>query len=605
MQYKEQFFRFVRENNKKRTLIPFLLCLVLAVVPFVFRLHHVELDQGSLFFKAFPSDRTCYEVFHYYKGVAIIFLCFLMALLFFKQYRVENNLLTRFFLAFIVIIVLSSFFSEFQSYAFSGGAFSYQGVLVWVSYVLLAFFASTVPPKYAKYLIGAAIFAGVLMSVLGVIEFFGVDIRKVVFNFLPVFHSDININYQQDISAINTLFYNQNYYGVFLGILSRCAIVLFLFSKNRKQMIIFGCTYAILFFNLLGSGSKTGFYTLLLSFLFMVLFLRKKWKALFVKNMILTVITLTVLLYINNSPNYRNTVNNLAGVVPNQTKIIKGTSSLPGGILKKVRVKNNVLTIEPYENKTLYIKLDKNGDLIFSASKKFKSRLNMGQQSDNVYGFPDKKFSYITFSQRQDKKNILNFSLKNKGGASVGFPIVIGKKTFYTLGLGGKIVPIIDPPKIDYFNKRNMLFTYRGMLWALGFPLIAKVPFLGYGADTYPLAYPNDDYISRYKTFGNLVASQLAASHCLYTQIGVEFGGLFLLFFLIFNAYYLWQTAKKLWTASFETFHDFALLSCFLMVFFYLSASVLNSSMLSVSPLYWVFIGLGFALQGKSVAPQK
>lgn len=600
MNYKE-IIAFIRKNNKNRAIIPFLLVLVLGLVPFVFRLHKVEFNENTMFFRAFPSDRPCYEVFHYYKGVAIIFLCFLMGLLFFKHYFVKNNLLTRFFLVFIVLIILSSFFSKFQAFAFSGGAFSYQGVLVWVSYVLLAFFASTVHPKYAKYLIGAAVGAGVLMSFLGLVEFFDVDIRKKVFNFLPVFHSDVNINYAQDTGVINALFYNQNYYGVFLGILSRCAIVLFLFSKNRKQMLIFGSIYAILFFNLLGSASKTGFYTLALSFFFMVLFLRKKWKKLFIKNLILTAITVSMFFIVDSK--YKGTTSKLVGVVPNQTKILTGKANIPGGILRRVFVKNNVLTIEAYDHKPLYIKIQKDGNLKFSASKKFKTILQVGQDinNPNINGFEDKEFENITFQQRQNKRNILDFSIKNEKGLSIGFPIVIGQKTFYTLGLGETVSPIIDPPKIDYFNRRNMLFTQRGMLWALGIPLIAKVPFLGYGADTYPLAYPNNDYISRYKTYANLQASQLASSHCLYTQIGVEFGGLFLLLFLIFNAYYLWETAKKLWFAQFESFHDFALLACFLMVFFYLSAGVLNSSMLSVSPLYWVFIGLGFALQGKSV----
>jgi len=141
-------------------------------------------------------------------------------------------------------------------------------------------------------------------------------------------------------------------------------------------------------------------------------------------------------------------------------------------------------------------------------------------------------------------------------------------------------------------NKKNGLFTGRGMLWALTIPIMKNTIFLGYGADTFPLLFPNYDYISKHKTrlFG-----YCAASHSLYTQLGLEFGIIALTIFIIAALIYLIESLILLLKIDFTSYIHFISLGCFFSIFSFLLTSVFYSSMLSSSPPFWILMGIGIA----------
>ena len=134
----------------------------------------------------------------------------------------------------------------------------------------------------------------------------------------------------------------------------------------------------------------------------------------------------------------------------------------------------------------------------------------------------------------------------------------------------------------------------RGYIWSRTFPVFFKHLLLGTGADSFTVAFPQNDYIGRLNAgFGGMIITK---PHNLYLQIGVQSGGLALLCFLGIAVFYVIQTFRLLWkrelTGEIETFGAAISLG----IIGYLVAGIFNDSCVALAPLYWVFLGVGYGI---------
>jgi O-antigen ligase len=133
-------------------------------------------------------------------------------------------------------------------------------------------------------------------------------------------------------------------------------------------------------------------------------------------------------------------------------------------------------------------------------------------------------------------------------------------------------------------------------------PLALKYPVIGAGPDAYSLVFPQDDVGGKMRYMGNpyIIVDK---PHNMYLQIAVNTGMLSLLAFLAMMALYakdaLGQASRGLAPGE-EPWAYGLRIGIFSGVCGYLGAGLSTDSVVSVAPIFWIALGMGFALNARA-----
>ena len=172
--------------------------------------------------------------------------------------------------------------------------------------------------------------------------------------------------------------------------------------------------------------------------------------------------------------------------------------------------------------------------------------------------------------------------------------VIINTEDGYKLYTGaGKTDDIYNAPAA-VIKDHDAFASGRGYIWSRTFPVFFNHLLFGTGADTFTIAFPQNDYIGRLNGgFGNMIITK---PHNMFLQIGVQSGGLALLCFLGVAIFYIVQTFRLFWkkelSGEIETFGAAISLG----IIGYLSAGIFNDSCIALAPIYWVMLGVGYGI---------
>ena len=166
-----------------------------------------------------------------------------------------------------------------------------------------------------------------------------------------------------------------------------------------------------------------------------------------------------------------------------------------------------------------------------------------------------------------------------------------GDTTYYFYTPYGKWDKIANPKAIT-MNER--MFSGRGYIWSRTIPELKNYILKGSGPDTYVLVFPQDDYIGLENN--GFKGSVVTKPHNLYLQIWVQTGGISLVAFLALYVIYLVQSIYVYGKSKFETYQEQLGVGIFLAVVAYLIAGITNDSTITVAPIFWILLGLGFGI---------
>ena len=145
-------------------------------------------------------------------------------------------------------------------------------------------------------------------------------------------------------------------------------------------------------------------------------------------------------------------------------------------------------------------------------------------------------------------------------------------------------------PLVDKSN----LASGRGYIWNKTIAILKDYIFLGSGADTYALVYPNDDYVDKYNNaYDNMI---LTKPHNLYLQIAIQTGVLSLICFLVFYLWYFISSLRIYFKQRLD--HPLAIIGFSIMLgtLGYMISGLANDSTITISPLYWALLGIGIGI---------
>lgn len=154
--------------------------------------------------------------------------------------------------------------------------------------------------------------------------------------------------------------------------------------------------------------------------------------------------------------------------------------------------------------------------------------------------------------------------------------------------------PFTEIPKMG-FEGFETLGSGRGFIWSRSLPLLSQTWFLGFGPDTYVAYFPQHDYEAKAKIYKdeNILVDK---PHNYYLQWALGSGIPALIAFLYFVAHYIVTTIRLFKNNHWTTEEAGIRLAIFLAIIGYLVVGVFNDSVVSVSPIFWSLMGMGYAV---------
>lgn len=581
-------------NSSQSTNIWLLLPIIfiISVLPFVTRLKEYKTNLSK--FTWFTYNDLYVDFFLYYKQSLFLFAVFIMAAIalykaFLDKKKIVYSRLLIPLSAYAVLALLSSIISKYRSYSFKGVRDHFESVFVLLGYCLIIYYCLQIieTENDIRLIINCFVISIIVMSLLGVTQYIGKDF----------FASDIGlkmilpkerwstretVKFNFETGRVYLSFYNPNYVGSYAAMAIAFLLVLAVLTRKRRWMIPIYLVAAVgMSISLIGSKSKTGLIALAISLIFALIILSKYLiKYFYLSIPIFLLLLAIVVLY--NKANNNFIVNQLKQAV-NFTKYEPPLKDIITGDDEVIINYNNNKLHVSYEIDegygTLYV-LDDGGNAV-----------NMDFLSDtNDYIIQDERFTgfRLGFTEYEDIP-LIYIKINNKNWF---FTNQTDDGSYYYLNLYGKLDKIITAPHA-LFSGYERYASGRGYIWSRTLPLLKKYIILGSGADTYVMAFPQQDYVGLYNYgYGDNLVDK---PHNMYLQIGVQTGVLSLIAFLVFYAMYFISSIRLYIKCKFSSYYAQVGVAILVATVAYMVLGIANDSTLTVAPVFWVLLGLGIA----------
>jgi O-antigen ligase len=238
----------------------------------------------------------------------------------------------------------------------------------------------------------------------------------------------------------------------------------------------------------------------------------------------------------------------------------------------------------------MYAEISDSGDLVLYDENQAMIPYYTATTDDNGYilQIDDMRFYEIVPIINNDSIDGITFYIN---GYYFTFTKQTNPETYLYYNRYGKYSPI---KSIDsgIFAGHESFASFRGYIWGRTIPLFQDYIFLGSGADSFIHSFPQHDYVNyiNYGYEGQLITKP----HNYYLQVGIQTGLLSLISLLLFFGIYLVQSFRLFLKNQFTTVSSRIGLSVFIAVISFLVSSITNDSSISVSPIFWIIIGIGF-----------
>lgn len=608
-------------------LIP--LAMVGAFVPTVVYLQIIDLPEHIA---RFWTSAQVWDFFSYHKARWLFIFTGLSALalvlgllqqtvkLFWDKIYIPMGLFTLF-------TILSAIFADplYREIALRGFPDRMEGTYVWISYLLVMFMAIVMVRReqHIKLLTTSLLISGSLLSIIGIFQYFGMDIFRSEFgrNFIvPSFYEGIadELNFTFGAKTIYSTLYNTNYVGSYMAMLLLLSLGLYLYSNKKNATIMYAVTSVLLFSNLIGSNSRAGLVGFLVGLTILCVSsykdIIKSWK----KTTTITTIMLILVFAMNLSSDgriytsFKSLYNFKGEITKDYEEIGVGNSQRPM-VLENLTIIDNKIILDMTRDK-LIIELDRPDASMNYTIDDYSFYNDLGDKLRVEYNNENK---LATLYRENDKTGFAVLIVDN---------LIEIRTDSYSVALAadekGKIWFINNyyelvelTPAVSFgFEGREKIGSSRGYIWSRTIPLLKDTILIGHGADTYPMYFPQSDYIAKTKYVGNAFAL-VDKPHNMYLQIAVNLGVVSLFMFLVILIIYFTSAINAQRTVYSSLKHgdgagndenkpqlnrgsSVGILGA---IIAYLVSAIFNDSLISVAPVFFLILGLGYKINNITI----
>lgn len=597
MSYNKKQQRNTKTVKKNYFLIPLILT---SFIPLVVYYH--EYDSKLTSYPWF-GDNSSSDFFLYWKMILFTIIGVVMACVLAYKISADKQLRRSYsslklnaiwipLLLYGILCLLSTVFSEHSYFGYHGMAEQMESLWVLLSYCILTYYTfifveteEDVHITIKWILIGAAILCGI-----GMFQAFSLDFYRSPFGKLLYLPKELRapgaVDFSFEPGRVYTSLYNPNYVGAYASLFIPLLIILILFNKNRKMLLVYIPLSVATIICLFGAKSKSGLIAIVFSLLFMAVLFRKaiakNWKY-----FTATLVILCISFFIYNAKTDNTFINSLKDSLLNVSNV-----ELP---LNQIQTNDDNIMVE-YNHEKLYFSFNPNGQditaqLVLTDEKKQPIAVAV-QEDGATLAITDERFpGFLVSAVLMEEK--LYFDI-NINGQDWYFTNQLGDNTYYYLTNTGKTCKMNNPETAIFDSEHERIASGRGYIWSRTIPLLKDTILFGTGADTFALAFPNDDFVGRYNN--GYLTSLITKPHNLYLQIGVQTGVLSLLAFLAFYLIYFISSIKLYFRHSLDSFLSQLGAGILVGTLAYMIAGLSNDSSVTFAPIFWMLMGLGIAV---------
>jgi len=570
--------------------------LVLCVLPLVLYLHNAE-SSGYGSYPWHSEGDAFADVFLYGKMVVFMLLAAItLGLVIYKTVKMKKELrkakLLRFLFLFIYafFVILSTICSEEYAYSFFGSMDAMEPVGVLLGYVIVAFYAYLVIESVedVNQVTMAGVVGAACMACLGVLQTLGKDplategVQRLFAggNFINTY-GKLQLTFPVG-QAYGTLF-NPNYVGTYVAMYVPLVLVGFIINKSLWKKLACGLTFVGLMVMLFASQSRTGLISIVAVAVVAVVFLgRRIWKYWY---LVIPGITFVVMAF-SLLDTYRD--NLLTNRLKQMFAIEKSD--------------NPVLGVDTTGNGVRVVMKDTEYTVMMPVSgSSFAYVVFEGEEQKEVTYDENSSYGYVTLNNGEEIA-IQTAVIEDR----YGFGLQINGRDFYFtnqivagnykyFNQYGRLDECIMAPNV--FPGYEAVASGRGYVWGRSIPILLSNFIVGSGPDTFGIEFPQYDYVARYQSgFEDIIFTR---PHNFFLQMGVQTGTLSLLAFLAFYAIYFVGSCRRYAFRKYTRMEEWIGLAMFLGTIGFMASGLANDSLIVVTPIYYVLLGAGMAMNEK------
>jgi len=578
--------------------------LMLAVVPLILRWHIIPLDEAI---SRFWTGETEMDLFCVGKGIMIMLLAVIMFVsLFFTvdKNNIKNDSSTKLIFGtigvFLGVSILSTVTSDYRDVALWGAPERHEGLIMYMCYMVMFIYTYFMVKDIAdfKYIKHALMFLSGVMFIVGVSQILNKDILVTDFVsklVIPKQYQDA-LKPEPTYGLVYLTLMNPNYVGSYAALIIPIFSVLALSNhENRILRAVAGVIIVSTTVILVKANSQAGLVGVALGVaaIFVIYFKRIfKSRKLLIGAVVLAIAAAGIANAVSQGLLLSNTLDILADarkiLSSGSDHVYDPTYGLP---VYDVKADGNKASVETVVGQ-LNIDFKKGFGISFTDAS--------GKPVGNVY---DKENRNYKLAAPYEKLEITESDKSN--GSYSQLALNYDDFTYYIFEwVNGDGVYLIDSQANRYelevaphmgFEGSEKVGSMRGYIWSRTLPLIAKKPLLGYGPDNFLMAFPHYDIVA--KTYAYDTPFMIVDKpHNIYLLYAMNSGIFAMLSMMVLWGAYIVDSLKLYALKKEYSQGDYYGTACLVSIIGYLGAGFFNDSVPVISPVFWVILGAGFAI---------
>lgn len=604
------------------------LCLLIAVAPLIVRYKEFNTHYGGNYWYLANENQT--DVFLYWRHIFITACLAVMAVALIITLITNIKAIKKppVFMWAIAIYALFAFlstvFSKYSYWGFNGAAELFETVWILMGYALIIFYCYFFINRDSalKMIIYSFLGSSIIIMLIGALQVLGKDVYTKSW-FQKLIGVD-GIKLSIKMPVYSTL-YNPNYFCFYLALIIPLLFYLFLFDKNIIRRLLYLVDFALCAICMYGSASASAFIAVGAEMVFSLFF---TWR-LFAKHKGITFSLVGIV-----------AVAAIALIVSGKFSTIvkhfyegdsKGYIDYSQFPLQDITVEENDIKIRYKEHDLRFWLLpdDSMGTCFFNyqvdeSNDGSKSMILLPEK--NYFVLEEAEFSEIYVQPKIMDSEYYSFVIHIEDEDwwfAVGrndyvyhylhtpdFSVYNIDPTSFNVESIGKFAPIGQAPFV-LFKDYPLFMTNRGFIWGHTIPLLKDYIVLGNGPDSFVHIFPMYNYVENYNyskvgvDFSKEISMLTMKPHCMYLQIWAQTGLLSLIAFMVFYFWYFFTSVKIYFFEKYEDFRSVVGVIAFIGSVGYMVAALANDSTIAVSPVFWVILGMGIAINASIKKQQK
>lgn len=568
---------------------------VIGLLPLTVRAKLMAFDV-SMIHQYAQDTHQMFDIFNYYKAAllitsAVIMLIVVAYLLMDRKLTLHHRLYSPVY-AYCALVLLSTLFSTSLYYSNKGFINHLESFWVLLAYMAVFVYTALIVDrkKSIQQIVDIWMVSIGLLTLIGLTQFLRHDLYQtdlglalIVPGSLRQFVDNVEFSLFADNVIYQSLFH-YNYVSFYSAMAMPFFVSLFIDTKDYKRRILYAVVSLAILFNLLGAQGRNGLVGLAFGLLIIFFFHLKKLlrsKIAWISSAVLLLLLILTATFTETSFEQRIKLA-FTNFNTDAEYVLKGITTEDGKVVISHRDYGLVISSHM-----------ENEQLNFTFTDLEGSELLLLKGTD---GFtledPSGGGDYTDFSG----------ALMDYNGQDVISTTINGRNWHFIWSDGellylnefGKIEQLEPIPAIGFEGNERM-GSARGYIWSRSLPIILRNPLFGTGPDTFALSFPQHDYVGKWHAY-EYYTPFVDKPHNILINYAINTGIPSLLAILAIIAIGYWQTIRNFATAHLSSpLRPYAIASIGA-VTGYLGAGMFNDTSLHVTPVFWVIMGLNYAV---------